>query len=128
MTQCVIDYIIFSGDQAERVSSSGRYIEGEKVLDVLGHVRQMKGKYIPGTGTEGTADISATKAITVWRKQAGTMTKVEVGIKVAIEVKNRDRQSPAQKKYQEQVEAAGGVYVIAYVGAFDLFVKDWDKI
>jgi hypothetical protein len=45
---------------------------------------------------------------------------------VKIEVKiGRDRQSEAQVEYQRQVEAAGGVYVIAKT--FDGFLTWYDE-
>ncbi|HUT43367.1 MAG TPA: hypothetical protein VMW95_03440, partial [Desulfobacterales bacterium] len=48
-------------------------------------------------GQKGTADISATIK----------------GLSVKIEVKMKDKQSPDQKIYQEQVERAGGLYFVA---------------
>ena len=67
--------------------------------DVVGNRRQIgTTKWIPGTGTNGTSDIASTVA--------GRSVKIEVKI-------GADRQSQAQQKYQKQVEAAGGVYVIA---------------
>lgn len=50
-----------SGHQAERVSNTGRYIDKSKrVTDVLGRSRIIgTGKFIYGTGTNGTADIHA---------------------------------------------------------------------
>ncbi len=63
------------------------------------------GQWTKGTGTPGSADISATIK----------------GRSVKIEVKyNKDRQSDAQKQYQEMIEKAGGVYIIAKT--FDDFV------
>jgi hypothetical protein len=45
---------------------------------------------------------------------------------VKIEVKiGKDRQSEAQKKYQEDIERAGGVYLIAR--DFDSFVEWFDS-
>jgi hypothetical protein len=56
------------------------------------------GQWTKGTGTPGSADISATIK----------------GRSVKIEVKyGKDRQSDAQKAYQKAIEEAGGVYVIA---------------
>jgi preprotein translocase subunit SecA len=62
-------------------------------------VRRTIGRFewVYGTGTRGSADISATIA----------------GKSVKIEVKIKDQQSQHQKEYQRQVEAAGGIYVIA---------------
>lgn len=101
LTKAIIAYIKLMGGQAERISNTGRIVDGRKTyLDVLKY-RQTIGsvKWIPGTGTRGTADISATIN----------------GRSVKIEVKHgRDRQSDAQKKYQADVERNGGIYYIAH--------------
>jgi hypothetical protein len=108
LTKCIIDYIKVTGGHAERVANTGRQI---------GH--GVNRKWIPGTGTNGSADISATKPIEISGRK--------VGIKVAIEVKiGRDEQSPAQKKYQYQVEQSGGVYIIAR--DFESFLEQWERI
>lgn len=112
LTKAVIAWIQVHGYQAERISTTGRYIDNrKKVTDVMGHTRMLgSGKYIPGTGTKGSADISATIA----------------GRSVKIEIKNEatnDRQSEAQKKYQDAIERAGGVYLI--VRTFSGFVEWW---
>lgn len=98
LTRCIIDYIRLKGGQAERVANMGRPVDQSKVYtDVIGNQRRIGGvKWIPGQGTPGTADISATIN----------------GRAVKIEVKIKDRQSEAQKKYQEQIEKAGGIYLL----------------
>lgn len=109
LTKCIIDFLTFSGFQAERINTMGRYVDNSKtVTDVLGNNRKIgSGKYIKGTGTKGSADISATIK----------------GRSVKIEVKyGKDRQSEYQKKYQEDIEKAGGIYIIAR--DFDTF-KEW---
>lgn len=83
LTKCIITYLQLKGWQAERINSTGR---------------NYKGKWIYGTGTNGTADISATIK--------GKSVKIEVKI-------GKDRQSEAQKDYQQMIERAGGVYFIA---------------
>ncbi len=100
LTKCIIDYIKFSGGQAERINSTGRPIDQRKTYtDVLGRTRQVGGyKWVFGTGTKGTADISATIN--------GKSIKIEVKI-------GNDKQSEAQEKYQCEIERAGGIYVIA---------------
>ena len=112
LTKCIIDYLIFSGHQAERINSTGRYMDKSKVVtDVLGRsMRIGSGKWIPGTGTKGTADISAT----IWGKS------------VKIEVKMRDKQSPDQKAYQEQIERAGGKYFICH--SMDEFLTHYNRL
>ena len=100
LTKCVIDMIRLKGGQAERISNTGRVIDRRKTYtNVLGFTRTIGGtEWIPGTGTRGSADISATIA--------GKSVKIEVKI-------GADRQSHAQKEYQKNIEAAGGIYYIA---------------
>ena len=110
LTKTIIMFIQYIGGQAERVSSMGRMIDNRKVsTDVLGRQRTIGTmKYIPGTSTNGTADISA----------------IYKGISFKIEVKiGKDKQSEAQKKYQQDVQRAGAVYVIAK--DFDNFIIDF---
>lgn len=100
LTKCIIDWIELNGHQAERVSSSGRYIDNrETYTDSVGFRRTIgSGKWIPGSSTKGTADISATIK--------GRSVKIEVKI-------GKDKQSPAQVAYQRKVEQSGGIYFIA---------------
>jgi hypothetical protein len=100
LTRCITDFLMFSEHQAERISNTGRYIDNtEIVTNVLGHQRTIgSGQYIKGTGTNGTADISATIK--------GRSVKIEVKI-------GKDRQSEAQKQYEQSVIDAGGQYWIA---------------
>jgi len=63
-----------------------------------------------GTSTAGSADISATIK--------GRSVKIEVKI-------GKDRQSDAQKRYQEMIERAGGIYIIAK--DFDSFVEWYEN-
>lgn len=100
LTKCIIRYVCLLGYQAERVSSMGRVIGTTEVRrsDAGYNYRVGKVKYIPGTSKNGTADISATIK--------GRSVKIEVKI-------GRDRQSAAQKNYQQEVERAGGIYYIA---------------
>ena len=108
LTKCIISWINFNGGQAERISSQGQYREGKKIDVGTGEIaykKQLPGKWTPGQGTKGTADISATIR----------------GRSVKIEVKyGKDIQSDAQKNYQEMIEKAGGIYIIAR--NFDDFV------
>ena len=100
LTQLVIRYIKFIGGQAERISSSGRPIDRTKeVKDYIGRTYKIGSiEWIPSTSTNGTADVSATIK--------GRSVKVEVKI-------GNDRMSDNQKKYKGNVEAAGGIYMIA---------------
>ncbi len=100
LTQLVIRYIKFIGGQAERISTTGRPIDGTKVFqDAIGRTRMIGSvTWIPGTGRKGSADVSATIR--------GKSVKVEIKI-------GRDRQSDNQKEYQAEIERAGGTYFIA---------------
>lgn len=99
LTKCVIRFLQLNGWQVERISNTGRYIDDSKIVtNVLG--QRMKigtGKYIKGTGTNGTADISSTIL--------GRSVKLEIKI-------GKDRQSDAQKDYADNVRKAGGIYEI----------------
>ena len=112
LTKCIIDWIKANGYQAERISNTGRYIDNSKIVtDSMGFQKKIgSGQYIKGTGTNGTADISATIK--------GRSIKLEVKI-------GADRQSEAQKKYQEDIERAGGIYII--VKDFDEFMNFYKK-
>ena len=107
LTKCVIDYIRFMGGQAERINCTGRYIDkSQNYIDVIGRTRTIgTSQWLPSTGQKGTADISAVIQ--------GRAVKIEVKI-------GKDRQSEAQKKYQEAIEGAGGAYLI--VRSFEEFL------
>ena len=114
LTKSIIFWIKANGGQAERISNQGQYRMGNKIKNPNGTIRQLPGQWTPGQGTKGTADISATIR----------------GRSVKIEVKyGKDRQSDAQKQYQEDIERAGGVYIIArdmdqFLEWFDAFIKN----
>lgn len=108
LTKCILDFLNLSGHQAERINTMGRMLDNRKTYtDVIGRTKTIGStKYIPTTGTKGSADISATIN----------------GRSVKIEVKwGADRQSKDQKEYQEQIERAGGHYYIAKT--FDSFFE-----
>lgn len=100
LTKAIVKWINLNGYQAERISTSGRWVDNSKVVtDVLGNQKKIgSGKYIKGSGTKGSADISATIK--------GKSIKIEVKI-------GKDKQSEAQKEYQKSIERAGGIYFIA---------------
>ena len=107
LTKCIIFWINAMGGQAERISNQGQYRAGKKIQVGTGEIaytKELKGKWTPGQGTKGTADISATIR----------------GRSVKIEVKQKDKQSEAQKQYQQAIQLAGGTYIIAK--NFDDFV------
>ena len=109
LTKAITSFIQFNGFQAERINTMGvarekRTTEG-KVIGVT---------WTKSTTTKGSADISATIR--------GRSVKIEVKV-------GKDRQSESQKRYQESIERAGGVYIIArdfdtFVEWFDEFVKN----
>ena len=108
LTRAIIDFVRLRGGQAERINTMGRPIDRRKVYqDALGLTRTIGSiEWVKGTGTNGSADIAATIA--------GRSVKIEVKI-------GKDRQSEHQKKYQQDVERAGGIYYIAK--DFTSFVK-----
>lgn len=98
LTRCIIDFIKLRGGQAERISITGI---PTKKRDVYGNTIWRTSHM-----TVGTADISATIH----------------GCSVKIEVKaGADRQSDTQRKYQADIERAGGLYYIAR--DFESFVE-----
>ena len=110
LTKCVIDFLNYSGHQAERISSMGRMIDKRKdSIDVMGNKRVIGSmQYIKGTSTNGTADISSIIN--------GKSVKIEIKI-------GADRQSKAQKDYQIATEKAGGIYLITKT--FDEFMTQY---
>lgn len=93
LTKSIIAFLQFNGCQAERINTMGVYRKKYRTDGVA-----IGGQWTKGTGTPGSADISATIK----------------GRSVKIEVKyGKDRQSEAQKAYQKAIEEAGGVYIIA---------------
>lgn len=111
LTKCIVDFLNWEGHFAERTNTMGRVLDNRKtVIDVVGRARTIGStKYIPTTGKKGSSDIKATIN----------------GRMVAIEVKyQKDKQSDAQKEYQQLIENAKGVYYIAK--DFDSFVEWYD--
>jgi len=114
LTASIEFYINATGNQAERISNQGQYRKGKKIevgTGEIAYTKQLPGKWTPGQGTKGTADISATIN----------------GKSVKIEVKyGKDRQSDAQKQYQQKIETAKGIYYIAR--DFDTFVEWYNTL
>ena len=112
LTKAIVKWINLNGYQAERISTSGRWVDNSKVVtDVLGNQKKIgSGKYIKGSGTKGSADISATIK----------------GRSIKIEVKMKDKQSEAQIEYQKAIERAGGIYFIAK--DFDSFYEFYSTL
>ncbi len=113
LTKLIKNFLNWEGWQAERINTMGRMVGKTQIkTDVIG-LPQVIGskKYIKGTGTKGSADISATIK--------GRSVKIEVKWK-------KDRQSEAQKEYQKHIESAGGIYYIART--FDEFIEYYDQL
>lgn len=111
LTKCVIDYVNFKHGFAERVANSGRYIDDSKIVtDCLG-IRKIigSGKWIKGSGVNGSADVHF----------------IYKGISVKTEIKMKDSQSEAQKRYQKSIEEAGGHYWI--VRSFNEFLQKFNE-
>lgn len=100
LTRCIIDFIRFNGGQTERINTTGIPIDRRRqVKDVLGHTRTIGSvEWRPSGVTVGSADISATIR--------GRAVKIEIKI-------GKDRQTKAQRQYQQAIEQAGGLYYIA---------------
>jgi hypothetical protein len=115
LTRCVVDFLNYSGHFAERINSMGRFISGVKIDE--GHAKyQTNGKYIKGTGTNGTSDISAKIKL----------PNHKFAIPVSIEIKfGKDRQSSDQKKYEQNMNNVGAVYII--VRNFDDFISWYNE-
>ena len=105
LTRSIINFIVRQGWQAERISITGRPI---KQMDYKG--RCIGYTFGSSHMTKGTADISATIR--------GRSVKIEVKI-------GADRQSDAQRKYQADIERAGGLYYIAR--DFESFVEWYNR-
>lgn len=108
LTKSVVTWINLHGGFAERINTMGRYLPGKSIGVGMYGVKQLKGKYIPTTSTRGSSDVSATIN--------GRSVKIEIKI-------GKDKQSEAQKEYELNTIASGGLYWI--VKTFDEFVEQW---
>lgn len=110
LTKAIISFLRLKGHHVERTGNEGRIIDSRQVVtDHMGHIKLIGSvQRIKGSGMKGTSDLKA----------------VINGQFVAIEVKNdatRDRQRHGQLIYQQQIEAAGGIYITA--SSFGKFVN-----
>lgn len=119
LTQAVITFLNLSGHFAERVSSSGRMIDNRQITTNAVGQKTMIGstKWIPGSMTKGTADISCTMK----RPSDGQIISWKVEIKIG-----KDRMSEAQHEYKRKVEAAGAVYTVVH--NFQEFKDEYAKL
>lgn len=110
LTRCVQTFLKLKGWHCERTGNEGRTIDKRQTYtDIVGNLRTIGSiQRVKSSGMKGTSDLKA----------------IINGRFVAIEIKNElthDRQRPDQKRYQAEVEASGGLYVI--VTSFAMFVN-----
>ena len=110
LTGAILNYIRYNGSHAERVNNIARQVKSKSGAMV----------HIPSANFKGTADIHACK-LKDWK-----VSGLRIGLFVAIEVKQKDKQSEAQKYYQECVTKAGGVYMVVHT--WDEFIEKWNEI
>lgn len=106
LTKAVLAYFEWKGIKAWRQSSEGRYLPEQKATNVIGQtITTRKGRFIPRNGgAVGIGDVCALIP------PNARMLSIEIKY-------GKDRQSDVQKKFQTELEAAGGLYMI---------VKTWD--
>jgi hypothetical protein len=116
LTACVISFLKLSGHQAERVNTMGRMIDNRKqVTDVIGRTKTIgTAKYIPTTGTKGSADIHSEINVII------NSDKIPIAVKWEVKI-NKDRQSEDQKKYESEV---GNYFIIK---SFDDFYTKYQQ-
>jgi hypothetical protein len=120
LTKCIVSFINMSGGYAERINTTGIYQAAKTVKDLDGISRTIgKGKWRKSGSTNGSADVSSTIPLVI--------NNIEVGVSVKWEVKiGKDRQSDAQKEYENNTKIAGGYYFI--VKNFDEFLSKYDEL
>ena len=119
LTGAILNYIRMTGGHSERVNNIARQVTTKTGAKV----------FIPSANFKGTADIHACKKVQLVEAvgKSFVMGGYVYGQFVAIEVKiGKDKQSEAQAYYQECVEGAGGVYIIA--SDIDQFIREWEAI
>lgn len=104
--KAICAFLKSQGHQAEQIKNKGTWVdESYEYVNVMGQTKRAgTGKFVKGSGTNGTADLSA--SIKPY--------KFKFAVSVKIEVKwNNDPWREDQKKYCKAIQDAGGVYVIA---------------
>jgi hypothetical protein len=98
------DMIVWCGHFAKIIENTGQYMPGQTEVNVMGKpVVTRKAHFRYSANVAGQADVEAViggKAYAIELKR--------------IYKKGRDRQSAAQKRYQEDFERGGGVYTIVH--------------
>jgi len=96
LCRIVMDTVRAFGWQAEKINTTG-WMKPVEHRDVLGRLQVVEKRYRPTTGTPGSSDISA----------------IVKGRSVKIECKTgTGRQSDDQRRYQQDIEQAGGCYIL----------------
>jgi hypothetical protein len=96
--KAIVKFLQLHGHMGAKVSTQGTFREGESYETAAGHTLRAKSFFQPTGGRLGAADISASI----------------YGVAVHFELKysKGDRQSPQQKKFEDEVIASGGHYLI----------------
>jgi len=113
LTKSIITWLRLNGQFAERINTMGVPMDKRKMItDCIGRKRQIGSlTWRKSTSTRGSADIHC----------------LVNGRAIYIEVKaNGDRMRPEQFEYQQQVEQAGGVYIIAT--SFEKFLNQYMEL
>jgi hypothetical protein len=118
LTQCVKKFLQLKGHQCERINTMGRRLDHTRVVtDVLGYKRQIGSvKFVPGTGTKGSADLSA-----IVRTSSGVVIPWKIEVKWG-----SDRLRPEQIEYSKDIFAAGGHYSV--VKDFEDFFEQYNQL
>ncbi len=113
LTRAIVDFLNLKGHFAERINTMGVPVDRRKtVTNVIGQTQQIGSVQWRRSGaTRGSSDISAVVS--------GKTIKIEIKI-------GKDRQSEHQKRYQEQVEKAGGLYWL--VKSYDEFIEKYNNL
>ena len=106
LTRSIEAFIRMTGGYADRINNTGIY-------------DPRTGRWRKGGTRKGIADIMASKPVT----HEGRTFAVNVAIEVKV---GKDRMSEHQQKIREEVERAGGVYMIAR--NWDTFIEQWNQI
>ena len=109
LTKAIVDFIRFLGGYSDRINNMGVYRAG-KTIDRYHEVLVEKGKWTPSGSRKGIADIMGS--------YKGKMLAIEVKI-------GKDRMSEHQAIIQNEVNASGGVYIIART--WEQFYNEWIK-
>lgn len=106
LTDAVMEYMRLLGCAVARINTTGVYDE-------------QAGRYRFSGATKGVEDVTCTMPVFVQGHKLGVTVAVEVKI-------GRDTMSEAQHKRKDNVERAGGYYIVAKT--FDQFKQDVDTL